>query len=625
MTEKKKYRINVITIPSLVNGILTLVFYSQFLRGGNGRAFIVIITQAIITPILLNILLTFQIRLFGDNVIPSKDDKEAYEKYLSSLSSTPLKTLGIVLLVDLINISILTFALIHLAGIDSSFVLLFSLLVLACFMLSAGFAYILLDNLIVTFLSTRDFFVYSDTMLIQRQKSKHIIIPLFMTLKSMLFASSLILLLILSIDSESMNSMELIKKVFISSAPYFFIFLAVAIPLVLQWASNTALLYRIVNNRLEEMVADEKDLTKRINISSVDEFATLSHRINKFSDIICDHLRETSEMFNSLSHYQNELFENVSTSSDGVTVIADNISVLTDTIKQEYESVKITLETGQSLAENLSVIVQQVDQQSISVAESSAAVEQMIASISEVSRRTSNVKDKTREIADVFATGQEKIDQTVASVSNVVEFSQSLIEINALISGIAAQTNLLAMNAAIEAAHAGDAGRGFSVVADEIRKLAENTAIHTKTSSENLKKILSEVDISLKVAEETGNIFTEMKEGIGLIDNETLSISESMVEHDKANKLVLEQLMNTKKLTENLNDIATKISEEENSMLESLTKLEKNSEISFQNCTDISSKNNTVRKNVEELLSITEKTGVISNKTMKLVSSFKVN
>ncbi|MBI9099015.1 MAG: hypothetical protein JEY91_11090, partial [Spirochaetaceae bacterium] len=475
MTEKTRFRINVITIPALVNSALTLILYSQFLRGGTGHALNLIFVQAILTPILLNLIVTPKVNLFTDKAIPPNHEREKYESYLSALSSSPLKTLEILLVVAVLNITVLALFLLFSVHIGIIFVLSYSVLVFACLMLSAGFSYILLDNLIVIYLSSRNFSVYSDTLLIQRQRSKHIIIPLFMTVMSLLFASSLTLLLILKLESDIGSSTLLIKTIVISSTPYFLIFLGVAVPLVLRWAKNSALLFRIANNRLEEMVSSEKDLTKRINISSVDEFATLSHRVNKFSDIICEHLRETGDMFSSLNSLQNKLFENVTTSSDGVTVISDNITTLTETIKQEYESVKVALTTGQSLAKNLSVVVGQIDEQSNSVAESSAAVEQMIASISEVSTRTGIVKEKTREITGVFASGQEKINQTVSSVSNVVEFSQSLIEINTLISGIAAQTNLLAMNAAIEAAHAGDAGRGFSVVADEIRKLAENT------------------------------------------------------------------------------------------------------------------------------------------------------
>ena len=624
MNIKTQFRLGIITAPAVANSLLLLLMYNQFLKTGTGQVLIIIIVQAILTPLVLNIILNNKVRLFDNACIPSSEEKESYENFLSTISSSPLKILLIFLISSLLNIGIISIYLMNFTDVNGIYVAVFSGLVQACFMLSAGLSYILLDNLIVHFLSEANLFICSDTMLLKRQKSKHIIIPSFMTLMSLLFASSLTFLIFLSHGDAQMESIDLLKSIIIKSAPYTIAFIAVAISLVLIWAKNSSLLYKIVNDRLAEMVSDEKDLTKRINISSVDELATMSHRINKFSDLICDHLKKTGHMFGSMKSYQNSLFENITKSSESVHEIGEGINNLTETIENEYESVKAALHTGQSLGENLDMIFNKVEMQSESVTESSAAVEEMIASIREVSQRTSKVKIKTKEITGVFTEGQEKINLTVSSVSNVVEFSKSLIEINSLISGIAAQTNLLAMNAAIEAAHAGDAGKGFSVVADEIRKLAENTAIHTKTSSENLRKILSEIDISRKVAEETGKIFSEMKDGIEIIDNETVSITESMVEHDVANKQVLDQLLNTKEMTENLNTLTATISEQGKSMQEALTLLENNSSHSFENCKEISRKNETVSENVDELISITQKTDVISNKTMDLVKSFKV-
>jgi methyl-accepting chemotaxis protein len=441
---------------------------------------------------------------------------------------------------------------------------------------------------------------------------------------SLIFASSITFLQLLKLETLKLEYVDLFKKLFESSTPYFMIYLLIAVPLVLTWAKNSSLLYRIINNRLEEMVSSEKDLTKRINISSVDELATLSHRINRFSDIICDHLQETGKIFSNLKSYQNELFNHVTISSGSVTEIEENITDLTKTIEREYKSVQGALETGKSLSKNLSTIISRINEQSSHVTKSSDTVRKRITTISEVSQRTLFVKEKTDEIAQISETGQDRIHQTVSSVSNVVEFSKSLVEINTLISGIAAQTNLLAMNAAIEAAHAGDAGRGFSVVADEIRKLAENTAIHTKTSSDNLRKILLEINVSLQVAEETGKIFTEMKDRIAIINNETHSISKSMIDNDNENKQVLKQLIESKQESDGLNELASRIAEQESSMLESLIELERNSNNSFQNCKAISTKNQTVRNNVNELISIAEKTSDISDKTMELVSSFKV-
>jgi hypothetical protein len=126
------------------------------------------------------------------------------------------------------------------------------------------------------------------------------------------------------------------------------------------------------------------------------------------------------------------------------------------------------------------------------------------------------------------------------------------------------------------------------------------------------------------VAEETGKIFSKMKTGIEVINNGTHSISESMIEHDNANKQVLNQLIETQKESDGLNELASIIADQEKSMLKSLIELEKNSNNSFQNCKTITTKNHTVRNKINELISISEKTRNMSEKTMELVSSFKV-
>ena len=623
MSYKMKFRI-IIDCPVILYSIISAILYLQNIGKSTFQVMFFITIAALVTMILGNILSSRLRSLFSMEKIPSKAEKESYHGYFKSLGSTPLKVLIIYVLLGIANAGLLVAFLINRAdvGIVKSFV--FSSFALSSMLLCMSFSYVLLDQLIIKFLDNASLTEFPQMLLVSRQKSKSIIIPTFISIMSLSFASSLIVLQMFNLDLVFASNMDIINDLADASTPYFILFLLIELPLVFIWAKNNSLLYTLVNKRLGEMVSSEKDLTKRINICSVDEMGLLSSRVNQFSDIIQEHLVETGNMFAHLQNNQNDLFKNINTSSVSVTDISDYISSLTENVEREYKMVKETLLTGQSLIGHLTDVVGDVESQAESVSESSAAVEEMIASISEVSQRTAKVKDKTSDLTKIFSTGQEKIEQTVRSVSNVVDFSKSLIEINNLISGIAAQTNLLAMNAAIEAAHAGDAGRGFSVVADEIRKLAENTAIHTKTSSDNLKQIFSEIDLSLKVAEETGSIFTEMKEGITLIADESYSIAESMVEHDIANKQVLGQLSTTRNITEKLSSETSTISTQGNSMLKAMVTLEENSGKSFENCTAVNKRNNEVKKNIQELLSLSEETGDISRRTMELVQLFKV-
>ena len=153
MTEKYRFRLNIITIPSIINSLLTLVLYWQFLRAATGNVLYVIVIQALLTPIILNLALSFKVRLFDDQSIPSHEEKTNFETYLSTLSSSPLKALMVILLMAIINIAVLASFLMFATDVGFVFVFSYSMLLFACLMLSSGFSYILLDNLIVLFLS----------------------------------------------------------------------------------------------------------------------------------------------------------------------------------------------------------------------------------------------------------------------------------------------------------------------------------------------------------------------------------------------------------------------------------------------------------------------------------------
>jgi len=134
------------------------------------------------------------------------------------------------------------------------------------------------------------------------------------------------------------------------------------------------------------------------------------------------------------------------------------------------------------------------------------------------------------------------------------------LEINSVMQNIAGQTNLLSMNAAIEAAHAGEAGKGFAVVADEIRKLAEDSSVQSKTISDLLRKITGSIE---KITHSTENVlkkFAAIDDSVKTVAEQEENILHAMEEQGIGSRQILEGV-------EKVNDITRQVSSRSEEML----------------------------------------------------------
>jgi len=194
--------------------------------------------------------------------------------------------------------------------------------------------------------------------------------------------------------------------------------------------------------------------------------------------------------------------------------IIENISQL----MSQYDGSLAALNTIASKMSDLDMVAAD---QSANITETSAAMEEMVASIKNVSEVIENKMTSVNHLRGAASDGSERIALTISAFKRVTEHLDSVKQMISIISGIASRTNLLAMNAAIEAAHAGDAGRGFAVVADEVRKLAESSAVNARQVGDTIQDLMSAIN-------ESGDAISASGESFGTIGDEVDQVGQAM-------------------------------------------------------------------------------------------------
>ena len=349
------------------------------------------------------------------------------------------------------------------------------------------------------------------------------------------------------------------------------------------------------------------DFTRQTSYMGDDEVAQVGTDINAAIDQLAEVIRTVTRRATALSDTGNRLAATVNQTAGAVEEINSVVERNSEENQDLMANVTETSAIIEEMARNIDSLDGTVQQQSSVIEESSAAIEEMISSIENISSVSSRAQDQLGTLTSAADQGRSVLDDQESKVSQMSAAGESLQEANQLIAGVAGRTNLLAMNAAIEAAHAGEAGRGFAVVADEIRKLAETTSGQSNRVKDDLNNMRRLIEELVEGSATSSRSFGDIQKVIEQVRNVFEEIYSGMEEQRKGGSEILQALSQMREITGNVQGGSSEMKAGNDQMLEAIRNVNEITQRSHEGMQSIDNGMRTISQAVETITEVTAK------------------
>ena len=367
------------------------------------------------------------------------------------------------------------------------------------------------------------------------------------------------------------------------------------------------------------------DLTDRVAVKRNNEIGRLMMNLNMAIEHTHTMLTVLKEEADKMTAIGSDLSSNMEETAAAVKQISSNATTVKEKALMQAAGVTETAAAGEQIQGKLNLLVEGITRQSENITQSSALITRTAENMLRINKILSQNDELIKTVYGQMKAGTDGARAANEFVKKIAERSEALLEASQVIQNIASQTNLLAMNAAIEAAHAGESGKGFAVVADEIRKLAEESNMQGKQIGAVIKEsteIIAQVSEAGIQAEKT---FTDVYGLISNISEKEDSIVDLMREQEENGTQVLSAIETINKVTKDVSTASIEMLEGGKQIAEEMQKLAEITRETTDSMTEIASGAEQITDAVEEVVSITEQNKTSIDHLAQEVGKFKIN
>jgi len=406
----------------------------------------------------------------------------------------------------------------------------------------------------------------------------------------------------------------------------FSIFLVIAYSIFL-FITNTDIKQRIKSlfDKISLFTQENTDLTNKLTITQNDEIGELSEKINEFIEQQNNNMLKLKEIHQKVQQSVSNL-ENSVESLCGINI---NFDVLKKNTKNStiyaMQSLEKTKEYLEDIFKSIIEINENLNVQVVNVQQSTTSVEETLKSISSITKSSKEAISSVSEVLSQSEEGSKAMAEHINAMVELSEYNEGIIDIIEAINNIVKKTNLLAMNASIEAAHAGNAGRGFAVVAQEIRKLAETSSQNIKEITDRMQSVSEKINISSQTVSVAGTSFKSIFKGIKEINRIFNIILESIQEQENNAKEIAKSIGNLTTSTLNIKSISDKQNEKNKDIKNLTTDLIEVSQSINSSYHELENNNDMFKNKIDEIKKVSENNKEIVFKLNEYTEKFKTS